>query len=156
MNIEDLKKVVKKSREVFKKIKEKYPDLSGDLVFSSPFGQCKLTTDMAEILNSFPQMIVDCKQQEKGLELLQKITEIESGNKKSDYKAKSFEKFKLELSEVINKLEVKEDTFVEIRFDKTGLLLIFELQKDELISQEHTPQTKASIRIVLGMLKDLK
>lgn len=108
MNIEDLKKAVKKSKEVFQKIKEKYPDLSGYLVFSSSFGQCKLTTDMVEILNSFPQMIVDCKQKEKGLELLQKINEIESGNKKSDYKAKSFEKCKFELSEVINKLEMKE------------------------------------------------
>ena len=133
----------------------KYPDLSGYLVFSSAYGQCGLTTDGAEILNSFPQMIADSRQKQEGLQLLQKIAEIESENKKNIGKPKSSEKFKLQLSEVVNNLELKDDTFVEIRFKNGNLDLIFELQKDELISQKHTPYTQASIRIVLGTIGEL-
>jgi hypothetical protein len=49
-------------------------------------------------------------------------------------------------------LDIKEDTFIEIRFAQPNLDLIFEMQKDPLVSQKHTPQTQASIRIVLGTL----
>jgi hypothetical protein len=155
MNINKLQVVVEKSNAVFEKLKIKYPKLDGYLVFSPPFGKCELTNNMAEILKKYPQMIVDCKQKDKGLQLLQKIAEIESENKKNINKPKSFEKYKIQLSEVINDLEIKEDTFVEIRFKNTDLDLIFELQKDELISQKHTPQTKASIMIVLGTIEEL-
>ena len=59
---------------------------------------------------------------------------------------------------MLDKVELRDDTFVEIRFDekKANLSLIDELRKDELVSREHTPQTKASIRIVLGTLRDLQ
>lgn len=155
MNINKLKVVVEKSNAVFEKLKIKYPKLDGYLVFSPPFGKCELTNNMAELLKKYPQIIVDCKRKDKGLQLLQKIAEIESENKKNINKPKSFEKYKIQLTEVINDLEIKEDTFVEIRFKNTDLDLIFELQKDELISQKHTPQTKASIRIVLGTIEEL-
>ena len=155
MNVTELKIAVEKSNVIFKKLKIKYPKLAGYLVFSSPYGQSGLTTDWVEILNLFPQMIADSKPKEKGLQLLQSIAEIEAENKKNSGKPKSFEKYKNQLSEIINDLEIKEDTFVEIRFKGTDLDLIFELQKDELISQEHTPQTKASIRIVIGIIGDL-
>lgn len=152
MNVNELKAVVEKANYIFKKLKEKYPNLDGYLVFASPYGQCRLTTDVAEILNSFPQMIVDCRQKEKGLQLLQKIAEIDSENKKNIGKNKSSEKVKLQCSDVVNNLEIKDDTFVEIRFKDGNLDLIFKLQTDELILQEHTPQTKASIKIVLGTI----
>jgi hypothetical protein len=49
-----------------------------------------------------------------------------------------------------------EDTFVEIRFKALDYNIIDELRKDPIISLKHTPQTKASIRIVLGTLDELK
>lgn len=156
MNVNELKAVMEKANDILEKLKEKYHNLDGVLVFSSPYGQCELTIDGAEILNKYPQMIKDSRQKEKGLHLLQKITEIESENKKNSGKQKSSEKFKHQLNELCFNLEISEDTFVEIRFKNGDLDLIFELQKDELISQEHTPQTKASIRIVLGTIKDLQ
>jgi len=60
--------------------------------------------------------------------------------------------------QMLDKVELRDDTFVEIRFDeeKANLSLIDELRKDELVSREHTPQTMASIRIVLGTLRDLQ
>jgi hypothetical protein len=156
MNVTALETVVENSNSVFKKLKEKYNNLSGYLVFSSPYGQCQLTSNLVDIFNYFPQMITDCQQNKKGLQFLQKINDIESENKKNSGKPKPSEKSRLQLSEIVKNMEINEDTFVEIRFKETGLDLIFELQKDELISREHTPQTKASIRIVLGKLKDLK
>lgn len=155
MNAEKLKVVVGKSNILFVKLKEKYSGLKGYLVFSLPVGQCKLTTNLAEILNYFPQMITNCKQKEKGLQLLQKINDIERENKKNIGNTKSTEKLRLQLDEIVSNMEVNEYTFVEIRFKEADFDLIFELQKDELISQEHTPQTKASIRIVLGTLIEL-
>jgi hypothetical protein len=156
MNATQLQSAVEKSNELFAKLKEKYHGLKGNLVFSSPYGQCELTDNLADILKYFPQMIVDCKHKAKGLQLWQKINDIESENKKNVGNPKSSEKFKFQLDDTVKNMEVNGDTFVEIRFKGTYLDLIFELQKDELISQEHTPQTKASIRIVLGTLKDLQ
>ena len=150
MNLSGLKTAVERSTFLFKKLKEKYKSLSGYLVFSSPDGQCDLTTNLADILNSFPQMIVDGKQKEKGLQLLQKINVIEAENKKNSGNPKSTEKLRQQLDEIVKNLEVDEDTFVEIRFKGADYDMISELQKDELVSQEYTPQTKASIRIVLG------
>ena len=156
MNLSGLETAVVKSTSLFKKLKEKYKTLSGYLVFSSPDGQCELTTNLADILNSFPQMITDGKQKDKGLQLLQRINVIEAENKKNSGNPKSTEKLRQQLDEIVNNLEVDEDTFVEIRFKGTDYDMISELQKDELVSQEHTPQTKASIRIVLGTIKNLQ
>jgi hypothetical protein len=44
---------------------------------------------------------------------------------------------------------------VEIRFDSLNYELIHVLQTDELVDRQLTPQTRASIRIVLGTLSGL-
>jgi hypothetical protein len=155
MNYTKLEIAVGRSNIIFKKLKVKYPELDGHLVFSSPYGQCRLTTDRTKILDSFPQMIVDGKQKENVLHLLQKVAEIESEKKKDSGKQKSSEKFKLKLTEAVSDLEFNDDIFVEIRFNHVNLDLIFEVKQDELISQEHTPKTKASIQVVLGTIGEL-
>ena len=156
MNLSELETAVEKSTSLFKKLKDKYKSLFGYLVFSSPYGQCELTNNMADILNYFPRMITDSKQKDKGLQLLQKINDIEAENKKSSGNPKSTEKLRQQLDEIVKNLEVNEDTLIEIRFKGIDYNMITELQKDELVSQEYTPQTKASIRIVLGTIKNLQ
>jgi hypothetical protein len=64
-------------------------------------------------------------------------------------------KASLNLNANLNKMEFKEDTFIEIRFKRPILDLVFKLKKDPLVSQVHTPQSQASIRIVLGTLEEL-
>lgn len=155
MNHSKLEIAVGRSNIILKKLKAKYPDLDAYLVFSSPYGQCRLTTDRIIILDSFPQMIVDGKQKGNVLHLLEKVSEIKSENKKDSDKQKSSEKFKLKLTEAVSDLEFKDDIFVEMRFNHVNLDLIFEVKQDELISQEHTPQTKASIQVVLGTIAEL-
>lgn len=136
MNIEKLKTAVKNSKTVFKKIKEKHSTLSGYLVFSSPNGQCELTDDMEKILSEFPDMVHDSNVKNEAISLINKKAITEQMLTKKE-------------------LDIKEDTFIEIRFAQPNLDLIFEMQKDPLVSQKHTPQTQASIRIVLGTLGEL-
>ena len=42
---------------------------------------------------------------------------------------------------------------VEMRFSELNYKLIWQLQTDELVDRQLTPQTKASIRIVLGKVE---
>ena len=49
-------------------------------------------------------------------------------------------------------LEFKASVQAELRFHNLDHSLIWKLQSDELIARHLTPQTKASIRIVLGTL----
>lgn len=163
MNTEELKITVLRALDLFKMLRDKYPALAGDLVFSSPRGQCHLTTNVLGIFKLFPDMISDSPQKEKASGIVQGIVVLEKERKNAtaDVKEKISEKIKKltgEVNPLLDFLEFRDDTFVEIRFDvkKVNLSLIVELQKDELVSQEHTPQTKASIRIVLGMLRDLQ
>lgn len=163
MNTEELKITVLRALDLFKMLRDKYPALAGDLVFSSPQGQCHLTTNVLVIFKTFPDMISDSPQKEKASGIVQSIVVLEKERKNAtaDVKEKISEKIKKltgEVNPLLDFLELRDDTFVEIRFDanKVNLPLILELQKDELVSQVHTPQSKASIRIVLGTLRDLQ
>jgi hypothetical protein len=77
MNITELDIVAGKANTLFKKIKDKYPKLAGYLVYSSPHGQCNLTTDLFEILKVFPAMIIDSSQKERTVALAQSIVSLE-------------------------------------------------------------------------------
>lgn len=163
MNTEELKVTALKALDLFMILRDKYPALAGDLVFSSPRGQCHMTRHVLEIFKTFPDMISDSPQKEKASGIVQSIVVLEKERKNAtaDVKEKISEKIKKltgEVNPLLDSLELRDDTFVEIRFDakKVNLSLIVELQKDELVSQEHTPQSKASVRIVLGTLRDLQ
>lgn len=163
---EELKTVTEKANAIFRQLKEKYRGLSGYLVFSSNRGQCELTTDMTKILKDFPEMVAESREKEKAFELIKAATERETSKKSGDAKgtaAQSSERDKTDLRAIFNQLSLHEDTLIEIRFKDpergfivANLDLIFALQKDELISSRHTPQTKASVRIVLGSLGELR
>ena len=50
MKREDLIKATDKANNIFKSIMDNYSGLKGYLVFSSPHGQCELTSDPLQIL----------------------------------------------------------------------------------------------------------
>jgi hypothetical protein len=161
MNREDLNMAIDKATKVFKTIMSNYPGLKGYLVFSSPRGQCELTDDPEQILKEFPAMICESESKDIGNVLLEAIQGLRAELKSAywaDMQAKIQKKIDKEsilLAATLEKVTFKEETFIEIRFSRPILDLIFEMQKDPLVSQEHTPQTQASIRIVLGMLSEL-
>ena len=90
------------------------------------------------------------------LDLIEQISQLEKDKQAiSQTSLNKLAKLTKDLNTFKDNLIVKKDTFVEIRFSKQNLEQIFEMQKDPLVSQEHTPQSRASIRIVLGTLEEL-
>jgi transcriptional regulator with XRE-family HTH domain len=147
---------VNHANKLLKKINEKYDKLKIDLVFSSQAGQCKLTTDLIEILKQFPDMVEDSDNKKFGLKLIEQISRLENDKKDVSQPTKDkIEKLSHELNEFEDCIVVKKETFIELRFSQQNLEQIFEMQKDPLISQKYTPQSRASIRIVLGTLDEL-
>jgi hypothetical protein len=162
MKIEELNIVIEAAKKQNKMIMYQYPRLSGYPVFSSQFGQCELKSELAYILMTFPNMIQDSDDKAYASLLTNTISKLEAEKKKAntrgdstDALSKKIQGTMTELNQFTDKLEIKEETFVELRFEKPILEAIFQLQKDPLVSQVHTPQTMASVRIVLGTLGEL-
>jgi hypothetical protein len=168
MTQEDLIKAIDQAKSIFKTMMDNDPglkELKGYLVLSSPHGQFQITDDplkISKILKEFPAMISDSEFRDKGIELIETIQGLEvelknvaRGNTKAAEIQKKIENASHLLDANLKKIEFKEDTFIEIRFERPILDLIFKMQKDPLVSQVHTPQTRASIRIVLGTLREL-
>ena len=57
-----------------------------------------------------------------------------------------------QLETLMPQLKYNENAQVEIRFKDLKHSFVWQLQADELVDRDLTPQTKASIRIVLGTL----
>lgn len=164
MTKDDLISAIDKANNLFNKISSEYADMTGMkgyLVLSSIHGQCELTDDPSKILIEFPAMISESEYKDKSIEMLETMQGLETqlkyaspGKMKKEIQEK-IKKASLNLNANLNKMEFKEDTFIEIRFERPILDVIFKLKKDPLVSQVHTPQSQASIRIVLGTLEEL-
>ncbi len=166
----DLLMAIDKANRIYTAILEVFPVFKMDkhsdlkkiyLVFSTPHGQCEMTGDTLQILKYFPAMISESAFKDKTIHILKTLQGLEielkkaaGGNTKAEIQKKIQDASCL-LNAVLEKLEFKEDTFIEIRFNRPILDLIFKMQKDPLVSQVHTPQSQASIRIVLGTLIEL-
>jgi hypothetical protein len=161
---ENLISAIDKAKNLFNKISSEYAAMAGMkgyLVLSSIYGQCELTDNPLTILIDFPTMISESEYKDKVSKLLETMQDLETqlkhaspGKIKKEIQEK-IKKAPLNLNANLNKIEFKGDTFIEIRFEKPILDLIFKLKKDPLVSQVHTPQSQASIRIVLGTLEEL-
>ena len=173
MKKDDLNKVIKKANSIFKEIRDKYnliretneryEKLKEYLVFSSPHGQCEITSNMSTIIEEFPDMVYDSIYKNKACELVQSIRKLRKEIAHT-FERKAKDDLRKEMDDHVESLrqlaenpevEVKEDTFVEIRFNALDYNIVDELRKDPIISLKHTPQTRASIRIVLGTLDEL-
>ena len=167
MTKEDLITAIDKAKSAFKTMMDNDPELQelkGYLVLSSPHGQFQITDDPLEtlrILKEFPTMISESEFKDKGIDLIQTIQGLEGELKNAAWgKTKTEIQKKIEnssnlLNANLQKIEFQEDTFIEIRFQRPILDLIFKMQKNPFVSQVHTPQTKASIRIVLCTLGEI-
>jgi len=170
MNKNDLNTVIENAKSIFEEIRkkynlireidERYEKLKEYLVFSSQHGQCEMTSNIQKILEEFPEMIHDSIHKKRACELLQGIRNLKKEiDRASVEKSKSDLKKKMDndvksLAQITENLEVMENTFVEIRFNALDYNILDDLRKDPVISLKHTPQTRASIRIVLGTLID--
>jgi hypothetical protein len=174
MKKEDLKTVIKNANKIFEDIRnkynliretnERYEELKEYLVFSSPHGQCEITSNMSTIMDEFLEMVYDSIYKKKASELVKIIHGLRKEIEHT-YVRKAKDDLRKKIDDHLERLrqlaenpevEVMEDTFVEIRFMCLDYKIVDELRKDPIISLKHTPQSRASICIVLGTLDELK
>jgi len=167
LNKDDLNTAIENAKSIFEEITNKYnlmkkKDYDEYLVFSSPYGQCEITSSMRMIAEEFPEMVNDSIHKTKACELVQDIRKLREEiartfvAKSKDDLRKKMDNYEKSLAQIAENLEVMEDTFVEIRFNALDYNIIDELREDPIISLKHTPQSGASIRIVIGTLDELK
>jgi hypothetical protein len=152
LNLEQLKAAVAAANQRFDLIRKKYPELKAYLVLSLPGGQTEIGSSPAQILKEFPAIVVDDSNKTAALDLQSSLELLEWKDKKSP----EIEKLKKQLDQIASRFKFDEKCQVEIRFHDLKYDLVWKLQVDDLVDRNLTPQTKASIRIVLGTLAQFK
>jgi len=88
--------------------------------------------------------------------LVAKLTELEQAEKDAkvleDQKRRQLAALGKQCDEMASRLEYDGQCLVELRFSDLKYDLVWKLQRDDLVDRHRTPQTKASILIVLGTL----
>lgn len=149
LNLEQLQRSVAAAKHRFALIRKKYPELKAFLVLSSPHGQTDIDSSPLKILNEFPAMIVNDHAKTTALQLRSRLeSEIMIGSEA--------ERITAQLNQLAGHFHYDGQCQIETRFHELNYDLIWRLQKDDLIDRRLTPQTKASIRIVLGSLEYLQ
>ena len=113
------------------------------LVFSSSLGQADISLGPRQLLREFPSMFPDEQQKAEIEREVKRMKELE---KKRNLPTEQDDK----LTPLLERLEVDGRTQVELRFGQLHYETAWALQSDELVDRELTPQTRRSIRIVLG------
>ena len=173
----DIESIINHAKDVFKKLKENHHGPKSYLVFSSRFGQGGLKSGI-DLFNEFPEMFlpeevvnkVSVKLKEKKrIEKLLSTRSEEIDKRMRDLKGKfllsdekdlkvfkdQIKKLDLEIDELLIDLIVKDDVFVEIRFEQLNFEFIQALKQDPLVSQEWTEREGRGIRVVLFRVNDL-
>lgn len=136
---------VKAARDRFAMLKAKHPTLKGYLVLSIPGKQTGIGSGAKEILYDLPSLIVDDAAKAAFQQHLKSPPPKDAGEKaKKEWDGR--------YEELAAELKYNGGVRVELRFNHLDYELIARLQADELVDRELTPQTRASIRIVLGTL----
>lgn len=131
----------------FARLRQKYPRMKAYLVISLQGAQAGELSHPDLILRQFPELISGgSKTAELHRHLKIPIPEREEYTARAE-RLKLFQSY----AEVCTYRAAAQ---FELRFHHLDYDLISELQKEELINQTLTPQTKASIRIVLGSIKE--
>jgi hypothetical protein len=136
---------VKAARDRFAMLKAKHPALKGYLVLAIPGKQTGIGSSAREILGDLPALIVEDAARAAFQQHLKSPPPKDAGDKvKKEWDGRS--------DDLAAELHYDGGVRVELRFDHLDYALIARLQADELVDRELTPQTRASIRIVLGTL----
>ncbi len=156
---QELKIVLAAAKRHFGVIRKKYPELKGYLVLSLPSGETGIDSALSEALGDFSDLAADDSAKTVALEIVSRSKKLELAakqNSRLEGLAQQRKSLKDEMSELAPRLIYNGDAQVEIRFYELNYELVWKLQKDELIDRTLTPQSKASIRIVLGTLAHFK
>jgi hypothetical protein len=154
MKSDPLQTAVASAKRRFEQLQGKHPELKvrlptgaplATLVLSLPGGQAEIDSSPMQIPTGFPAMILENATKTSALNLLYLQSKDLGGTE-------AMQAIKQQLSTLLTKLDFDEKCQVEIRFNELRFDLVWKLQTDVLVDRDLTPQTKASIRIVLGTL----
>ena len=157
LNLDQLQVAVAAAKRQFDLIRKKHPDLKAKLlngkpasvlVMSLPGEQTRIDSSATQILSEFPAMVVDDSTKTSALDLLSRLKLLES----EPTTGPETEQLRKQLDQLAPQLKYDGKCQVEIRFNDLKFDLVWKLQADDLVDRKLTPQTKASIRIVLGTL----
>lgn len=178
LGISQLSEVIIHAKNILKNLQEKHSGLRCNLVFSSRFGQCGLKTGL-DLFNEFHEMFLpeelvsdinlilkDKKKIEKRIKI--KTEELDKHMKDfqgrhstgvdkefAELKKKSHE-IDMKVKELLLGLSIRDDVFVELRFDQLNFELIEKLKKDPLLNQAYIEPEKRSIRIVVFRVNEIE
>lgn len=151
---DQLQAAVAAAKRRFEQLRDKHPELKvrlptgapvAILVLSLPGGQIEIDSSPMQILTGFPAMIIENAAKTSALKLLSSQSKALGGTEAA-------QEIKQQLSTLVTQLDFDEKCQVELRFNELWFDLVWKLQTDELVDHDLTPQTKASIRVVLGTL----
>jgi hypothetical protein len=142
---DQLQTAVAAAKDRFSLLRKKYPAMKAYLVLAIPGKQTGIGSSTREILRDLPALVVDDPAKADIQRHLKSPPPKEAGEKAKKEWEEQFD-------DRVRKLRYDGDVQVEIRFDSLNYELIHGLQTDELVDRSLTPQTRASIRVVLGTL----
>jgi len=145
LNHEQFQVAVAEATRHFSLIRKKYPELKGYLVLSLLGEQTKINSSPKEVLSEFPSLVANNEAKTRMLRFLEAAHPKDETQSARERWQQQFQELSMELGYVgICQVAI---CFKDLKYD-----LIWKLQADELVDRDLTPQTKASIKIVLGTI----
>lgn len=151
IGLEHLESAVAASREILAKLKSEHPDLEAYLVLAHGGQQTDLTTDPIHVLENADRMVVDDDAKRDALRLLAQRNKLESAGANE----RVVQPVGKALAARGRDLRFRPEVQIEIRFHTLRYALVQAFQANRLVDRQLTPQTRASIQIVLGNLAGL-
>jgi hypothetical protein len=152
----ELERVVSGSQARFNELKARYPRLDAWLVFALREHQVELPSDLPKILTTFPGVFEANVHRQAAKFLGNRIAEADKNwADLTQVERRVRHDLMAKLAPLEAKLTVNSDVLVELRFETLEYALIAALRQDSLVDRDRTPQTAASIRIVLGTAREL-
>ena len=152
---EDRRRAVSVSETILSKIKTEFPELKPYLVFSSVGGQAPVTSTLSQILLDYPTMCVDTPEVREAERLVRAMEKLKDDHRLSPSQEQQRKQMERRLKSLEGDIVFQDDVRVELRFEALKFEQIRALQKHHLVDRDLTPESRASIRIVLGTLKAL-
>ena len=157
-----LRNAISEASKRLRALRGTYPGLDPYLVIATRTSQQGVDETPSSLLRNLRDAFVDDAARREGLSILAKTKEIEARLEQGARGADRAEAGRLELASLVAawtalepSLRLQEDLRLELRFGRLLYPLIWKLQQDPLVDRELTPQTEASIRIVMGTIAAL-
>lgn len=160
INYSQFQKALSAARDLFTQIHKKYPDLRAYLVIAFRGEQTDLENNLIQSILEYPSIVLDGPAKSRTLELIKQLRHLNKPKPAESPASKKSRELKIkiireEINLLLEDLELDGRIQVEIRFRNLVYDLVWKLQVDDLVDRNLTPQTRASIRIVLGTISQM-